>query len=232
LKTIANVIRWLLTLGVGFFLFRWAISATRGGEGLGLRFDIAFEVVIAAVFYGLFLFLLFGRSAVSKVGDKFAGLYMPSDEHMRIVPEYSVAEARANEGKYQEAVDEYRKVIAEHPDDIYPHLRIAELALNHLGDHHLFEIELLSALGKAEGEVSIVMAAGRLADFYQLTLNDPARALEVMKQVREKIPGTKRADLADERIAVLERIVQTGGAPPPKTPEKIAARPSRYKMSE
>jgi tetratricopeptide (TPR) repeat protein len=157
---------------------------------------------------------------------------MPSDADIRIVPEYSVAEARANEGKYREAVDEYRKVIAEHPDDIYPHLRIAELALNHLGDHHLVEIELLSALGKAEGEVSIVMAAGRLADFYQLTLNDPARALEVMKQVREKIPGTKRADLADERIAVLERIVQTGGAPPPKTPDKIAARPSRYKMSE
>ena len=95
----------------------------------------------------------------------------------------------------------------------------------------MVEIELLSALGKAEGEVSIALAAGRLADFYQLTLNDPARALEVMKRVREKIPGTKRADLADERIAVLERIVQTG-APPPKTPDKIAARPSRYKMSE
>ena len=231
MKTIANVVRWLLALGVGFFLFRWAISATRSGEGLGLRFDIAFEVVIVLLFYGLFLFLLFGRSVVSKVGDKFAGLYMPTDEHFRIVPEYSVAEARANEGKYQEAVDEYRKVIAKHPEDLYPHLRIAELALDHLNDHDLVEIELLSALGKAEGEVSIALAAGRLADFYHLALNDPARALEVMKQVREKIPGTKRADRVDERIAVLERIVQTG-APPPKAPDKIAARPSRYKMSE
>jgi len=90
----------------------------------------------------------------------------------------------------------------------------------------------LSALGKAEGEVSIALAAGRLADFYQHTRQDPARALEVMKQVREKIPGTKRADRVEERIAVLERIVQTGGVPPPKTPDKIASRPSRYKMSE
>ncbi len=190
-----------------------------------------FGMLGLCIFCGLVAFLLLGIPMLRKIGGKTSGLYMPSDEHMRIVPEYSVAEARANEGKYLGAVDEYRKVIAEHPDDIYPHLRIAELALNHLGDHHLVEIELLSALGKAEGEVSIALAAGRLADFYQLTLNDPARALEVMKRVREKIPGTKRADLADERIAVLERIVQTG-APPPKTPDKIAARPSRYKMSE
>jgi hypothetical protein len=190
-----------------------------------------FGMLVLCLFCGLVVFAIVLYPMLHKIGGKTSGLFMPSDEHMRIVPEYSVAEARANEGKYQEAVDEYRKVIAKHPEDLYPHLRIAELALNHLGDHNLVEMELLSALGKAEGEVSIVMAAGRLADFYQLTLNDPARALEVMKRVREKIPGTKRADLADERIAVLERIVQTG-APPPKAPDKIAARPSRYRMTE
>jgi hypothetical protein len=105
------------------------------------------------------------------------------------------------------------------------------VVLDHLNDNNLAEAELLSALGKAKGEVSIALAVGRLADFYQLTLNDPARALEVMKQVREKIPGTRRAKLAEERIAVLEGIVH-GGASLPKTPDKIAARPSRYKMSE
>ncbi len=39
-----------------------------------------------------------------------------------------------NTGKYQEAVDEYRKVIAEYPEDIYPHLRIAEMAVKNLND--------------------------------------------------------------------------------------------------
>ena len=190
-----------------------------------------FGMLVLCLFCGLVVFAIVLYPMLHKIGGKTSGLFMPSDEHMRIVPEYSVAEARANEGKYQEAVDEYRKVIAKHPEDLYPHLRIAELALNHLNDLKLVETELLSALGMAEGEVSIALAAGRLADLYQLTLNDPARALEVMKKVREKIPGTKRADLADERIAVLERIVQTG-TPPPKAPDKIAARPSRYKMSE
>jgi hypothetical protein len=184
-----------------------------------------YGILVLCIFGGLVGFFLVGLPLLQKLGEKSSGLFMPSDKDIRIIPEYSIAEARANEGKYREAVDEYRKVIAEHPNDIIPHLRIAELALNHLNDHQLVEIELLSALAKAEGETSIAVAAGRLADFYQLTLNDPARALEVMKQVREKIPGTTRASLAEERIAVLEGIVQTGVLPP-KTPDKIAARPS------
>jgi len=75
-------------------------------------------------------FIFFGFPLLQKIVEKAPSLYEPADDSSRIVPEYSVAEARANEGKYQEAVDEYRKVIAEYPDDIYPHLRIAELALN------------------------------------------------------------------------------------------------------
>jgi tetratricopeptide (TPR) repeat protein len=180
---------------------------------------------------GIVAFIIFGLPLLRSIVEKSPSLYEPADDSSRIMPEYSIAEARVNEGKYREAVDEYRKVIAKHPDDIYPHLRIAEVVLDHLNDNNLVEAELLSALGKAKGEVSIALAVGRLADFYQLTLNDPARALEVMKQVREKIPGTKRAKLAEERIAVLEGIIH-GGASLPKTPDKIASRPSRYKMSE
>jgi predicted negative regulator of RcsB-dependent stress response len=158
-------------------------------------------------------------------------LFMPGDSNFQITPEYSTAEARVKSGKYQEAVDEYRQVIIEYPSDIYPHLRIAELAVKHLNDHALAELELLSALGKAKGEDSTALAAGRLADLYQNTLQDPVRALEVMKQLREKIPGTKQARLAEERITVLEGIVHDG-VPLPKAPDKIASRPSRYKMSE
>jgi len=194
-----------------------------------------YAAILVGVIVGLAIvaFIIFGLPLLDKIGESTtSGLYTGSDDSSQIVPEYSIAEARANEGKYREAVDEYRKVIEKHPEDVYPHLRIAELALSHLKDNNLVEAELVAALGKAKGETSVALAAGRLADFYQLTVNDPARALDVMKQVREKIPGTKRASLAEERIAVLERIVQTGVSPPPKTPDKIAARPSRYKMSE
>ncbi|MGD1018756.1 MAG: tetratricopeptide repeat protein [Verrucomicrobiia bacterium] len=182
------------------------------------------------IFYALILFGLFGWPLIGSFGERIGNsLFMPSDANFQIVPEYSTAEAQAKKGRYQEAIDEYRKVITKHPDDIYPHLRIAELAVKHLNDVKLAELELLSALGKGRGEDSTALAAGRLADFYQLTLQDPARALDVMRQLREKVPGTKQAKLAEERITVLETIVRDG-VPLPKAPDKIAHRPSRYKM--
>jgi tetratricopeptide (TPR) repeat protein len=222
-------LRWLLAVGVGFFLFRWAISVMNGAGGF--RPDLAFEIMIALLFYGVFLFLLFGRSTITKIADQFTGLYWPDDSHFRVMPEYSVAEARVKQGQYAAAVEEFQKVIVQYPDDVYAHLRIAELAVEHLHDLKLAELELISAVSKAEGKDTTALAAGRLADFYQTTLQDPARALAVMKQLRKKIPGTKQAKLAEERIAALERISQ-GVPPQPKTPEKISLRRSRYRMTD
>jgi hypothetical protein len=114
---------------------------------------------------------------------------------------------------------------------MYPHLRIADIALKHLQDTKTAELDLMTALAKASGADSAALAAGRLADLYQLTLHDPGRALEVMKQLREKIPGTKQAKLAEERIVILEGIVHRT-EPLPEPPAKIAAKPSRFKLTD
>lgn len=210
-------IRLVVAIVIGILLFRFV--------------GFSLFAPIAALIYGFVLWLLFGVPLLQKAGETAGLLFNPNDSNFRIMPEYSVAEARVKKGKYQEAIDEYRKVIAEHPDDIYPHLRIADLALNHLNDVKLAELELMSAFAKAKGEDTTALAAGRLADFYQHTLREPARALDVMKQLREKIPNTKQAKLAEERIAALEEL-RRGGTPPPKSPDKVSVRPSRYKMPE
>ena len=176
---------------------------------------------------GIVAFLIIGFPLLRRIVDSIFSFYTPSDDSSQITPEYSVAEARVNTGKYPEAIEEYRKVIARHPDDMYPHLRIADIALKHLEDARTAELNLQEALAKAKGEDSSALAAGRLADLYQLTLHDPARALEVMKQLREKIPGTRQAKLAEERITILEEIVHRG-EPLPESPGKIAsASPSK-----
>jgi len=229
-RWVSLTIRIVIALVLGVVLLKFVFSGTHAGQQMS-PMDRLFGMFVA-IFYGLALFALFGWSLLESIGERFGNsLYMPSDENFQIMPEYSVAEARAGLGKYQEAIDEYRKVILEYPDDIYPHLRIAEFAATHLNDLKLAELELLSALGKATGADSTALAAGRLADFYQLTLQDPARALEVMKQLRERIPGTKQARLAEQRITVLESIAHDG-VPLPKPPDKIANRPSRFKMSD
>jgi tetratricopeptide (TPR) repeat protein len=215
LKPTTNVLRWATAIFVGIWMVRWAESKMQAGGS-------PFEIVGGLGLYGLLLFVLFGIPIISHVANRFAGLYWPDDSDFRIVPEYSIAEARVKEGKYEEAIEEYRTVILQHPADVYPHLRIAELALDHLHDAKLAELELQSAVGKAAGGETAVLAAGRLADFYQQTQPDPKRALEVMKQLRRELEGTKHAKLVDERIATLERLA--GGYRVPKPPAKIAVK--------
>jgi hypothetical protein len=194
-------------------------------------FGQALIIVGVLVAVGIVGFLIFGLPLISKIGESFGQSVTTADHGSRVMPEYSVAEARVKHGRYADAVEEYRKVIAEHPKDVYAHLRIASLAVDHLHDPRLAEMELLSAVSKAEGKDTSALAAGRLADLYQVTLQDPARALVVMKQLRDKIPNTKQAKLAEERIVALEGILR-GVPQPPKSPDKIVPRRSRYKMNE
>jgi tetratricopeptide (TPR) repeat protein len=227
-RWVSLTIRIAVAFILGFLLLRFAFPG--GGQEFS-ALDRFFQMAVV-IFYAFVLFALFGWPLIGSIGERIGNsLFMPGDSNFQITPEYSTAEARIKRGKYQEAIDEYRKVISEYPSDIYPHLRIAELAVKHLNDLKLAELELLSALGKAKGEDSTALAAGRLADFYQLTLQDPSRALDVMKQLRETIPDTKQAKLAEERIAVLEGVAHDG-VPLSSSPDKIAHRPSRYKMSE
>lgn len=219
-KYIAEVARWAIAIGVGIWLFRWA-GATFG-EGEGWRPVAALEIVIALALYGVLLFGLFGYSLLHNIGTRFGNIIWPEGADSRIVPEYSVAEARAKVGKYQEAIDEYRKVLAEYPNDVYPHVRIADLAVTHLGDIKLGELELLAAFAKAEGEDTVGLVANRLADLYQNNLHDPARAVQVLEQLCAKLPDTNAAARAEERIRILKEFV--AGREPPKRPTKIAHR--------
>ena len=226
LERIIFWVRVLIAFVLGSMLFRFAESVISHADIAG-----GIMVLVLLLMYGVVLFLLFGHSFLNRIADPFARLYVPGDENFRIAPEYSIPEARVNAGKYAQAIEEYRKVIVEHPEDIYPHLRIADIALKHLQDVKIAELDLMTAVAKATGEDSAAMAAGRLADLYQLILHEPARALQVMKQLCEKIPGTKQAKLAEERIATLEEIVQHG-EPLPKSPDKLASRPSRFKLTD
>src|SRR5882724_924965 len=115
--------------------------------------------IIGAI--GIVAFLIVGFPLLRKISENLFSFYGPSDDSTQITPEYSIAEARVNTGKYPEAIEEYRKVIARHPDDMYPHLRIADIALKHLQDTGIAEMELQAALDKASGEDSSALAAGR-----------------------------------------------------------------------
>lgn len=212
-------------------LVRIVMAAVLGW--LGLRFIFADGTpdpgtkligLMLAIAYGFVLFLLFGWSFLQRVAGKFSGLYLPSDANFQIKPEYSRAEARLKVGDYVAAVAEYRTVIAQFPDDIYAHIQIATIATEQFNDLQTAETEFETACAKAGSEDAIIMTHGRYADFCQTKLNSPALARAVMEKVLVKLPGTRAAVRATERIAHLDQLI--AGYVPPQLPKKIAFRES------
>ena len=216
LKWFILAVRVLIAVVLGICLLRFA-----GGTIL---------LPFVGAFYGLILFLLFGFPFIRRIGEKVSQLYEPADEDFPIVPQYSVAEARVKEWKHQEAVDEYRKVITEHPADVYAHVRIAGLATEHLHDLKLAETELLAAQAKAVQEDAVALVAHRLADLYQHQLKNPRRGLDVLLSVRGRLTSAKHLRLMEERIEFLRRLVD--GHQVPQNPKNIPLRKSRYRMHD
>ena len=213
MKKLNLIIRIAIAVGLGGYIL-WFLFAGGGSDEAAKLIGIG-----AAVFYGLVLFLLFGFSFMQRVADKFGNLYMPPDENFQILPEYSVAEARRKVGDYDDAVTEYRKVIAQWPTDVFAHVQIAEIAIGQVHDLSLAESELLSATAKAEAEDTIALTHNRLADFYQFDRQDLPRAVAVIEQLRAKLPGTKAAQCAADRLVALNKII--AGELPVPVPAKI-----------
>lgn len=74
-------VRLIVAIVVGAYMMQMA-------EGAGL-----FGVVIALL-YAVVLFLLFGIPMIERAGQAVTRFYVPDDSHFRIMPEYSIAEAR------------------------------------------------------------------------------------------------------------------------------------------
>jgi tetratricopeptide (TPR) repeat protein len=195
---IGLALAWVGLVAFGIWIIRVA-ERVIASQNMGGAFVVGALLLILGIVSGLVL----GRPIRHWVGKKFAEFYVPDDKHFRIVPEYSVAEARVKQGRYVEAIAEYRKVIAQHPHDVYAHVQIAQLALDKLNDAAVAETELQAAFTKATHEDAIALSGHRLVDLYQHTLRRPHQALGILYQIRDRCPGGKIARLAEERIKVI-----------------------------
>jgi tetratricopeptide (TPR) repeat protein len=191
-------VRVALALGVGALLFKyWGAMAEEEDR------SAAFLIVWWLVLYGFGLFFLFGLPMMKRTGEAMAGLFLPSDSHLPIKPEYSIAEARLKQGRFAEAICAYREVIERFPDDVFAHLRLAEIYQEKLGNASTAQVELESALRKASAPDAFALTAHRLADFYERTLHDRERAVCVLRDIVQRCPDTKHASLAQHRIKAL-----------------------------
>lgn len=156
-----------------------------------------------SIFVAIVWFVLVGIPFAGWFGEKFGGMLWTSGDGSEVHPEYSIPEARVKQGRYQEAIEGFREYIVKYPLEIAPHLRIADIHLFHLNDPQTAMVELQTAIPKAQTPEAFAMANFRLSELYLQHAGDTHSALECLKQIQHRHPGTKQAGAALERAKKL-----------------------------
>jgi len=131
---------------------------------------------------------------------------MPSDASFEYHPDYSVAEARVKEGNYEEAIIAFQKYMEQFPHEITPHIRIADIQMDHFNNLDGAISELKIALTKAKSADGFSIASFRLADLYLNQRHDSRAAMDCFHDVQRQFPGTRQAAAAFQRA---ERLIKT-----------------------
>lgn len=160
-----------------------------------------FLLVSWVILIGCVWFVILGWHTVERFAERFSQLGLPRDDQLQVRPQYSIAEARVAQGRYHEAIAEFRRVIEQHPSEPYPHLRIAELLHDKLNDSDTAITELHIALQKTQTDDAFALLANRLADWLLQHRRDIHGAQAVLQEICTRYPNTRHARAARERLA-------------------------------
>ena len=152
--------------------------------------------------------LIMGWPFFEWLGEEAGELYVPSDDHFRVRPDFSLAEACVQQGRYDEAIALFRQYSERFPNEVTPHVRIAELLVERYHDPDPAIAELRATLAKAQSDETFSLVANRLADWLVEFHQDRDGAVELMEQIQQRSPDTRHARAAADRIVRL----QAGGA--------------------
>jgi len=195
---VAKILFALLVLWLGH---RWVgefdqIYAT--GDPYAVLNSFFKYILMGAIVIAIFFF-----DIVTGLGDRFSNFIMPQMDNVEVRPEYSTAEARAREGRYKEAIVEFRKVWEKYPNDVNAHVRIAEIQSRQFQRFDEAVRELHAGLAKSNKPEQWAFVANRLVDIHVECLHDFVAARETLQQTIIKFPNTKFAEAATARVLAL-----------------------------
>jgi len=117
---------------------------------------------------------------------------------------YTPAQVHMAKGEYEKAIEEYRKVLKEDPDDTIAQCEIADIYFRRLNEPKKALAEYYKALEQKDYDRGLwVFAVNRIADLYSQELKKPDWAVIELRRIIEKFPDTKYAKRAKERIERL-----------------------------
>jgi tetratricopeptide (TPR) repeat protein len=171
-------------------------------------------VLLLVVIGGVLGAYLGGRVIGPWIGQKLGNALTGARANGIIMrPQYGRAETFYKKGHYAESLAEYRKVFEQYPEDVYAHVRIAEILIQHFKNPTDAATELEAALPHTRKGENRAFLLNRLADVCLENLHDHDRACAALQRIVEDMRNTKWCTQAEDRIAALTRK-QKGGLTP------------------
>jgi hypothetical protein len=176
---------------------------------------------------GLVLSLLGAGLLIAHEISQFVGtralksLYNDEGEGL-VTPEYDLAEEEWNRGNHLEAVRMMREYLAKNPREQYVALRIAEIYEKDLHNPLAAALEYEEVLTKKLPPERWGWAAIHLCNLYTGHLNQPEKAVALLRRIHEEYGDTQAAEKARARLEQLaaEGVIAPVDQPtPPAEPE-------------
>lgn len=192
------ILKWVITLLIVGWLC-WVVEPWKDGP-------MVWSDVIAALFGGLCLTLIWRESIASVVAKPFTALYDGGDTEIEPRPYYSIAEAKRKRGQYTEAVAEIRKQLQRFPTDFEGQLKLAEVQAENLNDLPGAELTIRRLLEQpGHPPRNIALALNSLADWHIKYGVDRAAARQDLENLLALLPESEFAVAAAQRIAHLAK---------------------------
>jgi tetratricopeptide (TPR) repeat protein len=166
-----------------------------------LPFAIA-SIWVVLVFW-VIIAVLIVPPAARFLSEKLMGSLL-GERGIQLTREYSKAKSLAAQGKFEEAIAEYRRALEDDPENVMLRLEIAEIYSGETKDFHgaISELEECLKLSLAPTQGASILY--RIADIYETNLGDVGAAIAALRRIPENWPGTKFAHRALERIGATE----------------------------
>ena len=115
-----------LPAGAGFAVGTWILlGAGESGNVLQMLLGFAFFLVAA---------ILLSGPAARLLAEPMGSLFWPRRYYDRPQPMYGIPQSRRAKGQLEEALAEYEKIAAAHPDELLPWFEMLDIALTDLRD--------------------------------------------------------------------------------------------------
>lgn len=167
-------------------------------------------VFISIVFVVLAIGAMFALWLAPALGEKVGSFFFsPSEKAEKDIRTDAIA--AVNRGDWQEAVNEFKKVLEKEPTDSVSINDIVHLYTDKLEDPQGAVAFLQGQLEHTWPPEHTVFLGSRLVEVYWGQLQDATRAREILLQIIEMMPGTRHAANAQHKLKEIENSLASGG---------------------